>query len=63
MTAILIAIENWLRKIGGSCLVIYGDNFLVVQGLQHTSMKGRSMIPLEKIALIIALHNIHLETF
>lgn len=62
MTAVLITIKKWLPEIAGSGLVIYGNNFLIVQGLKHTSMKGRSMIPLRKIATIVALHNIHLET-
>lgn len=61
MTAVLIALEKWLPEIAGSHLTIYGDNFSIVQGLEHTSMKGRSMIPLRKIAMIMALHNIHVE--
>lgn len=61
MFAVLFAVRKWLHNISGSRLIIYGDNFAVVQGITHSSIRGRAMIPLRKLVMLFALNNIKTE--
>jgi len=58
MAAFLHALTTWLSHFAGCNLTIYGDNAAVVAGLNKTSMRGGAMLPLRRIALLAAAHDI-----
>ncbi len=62
MSAVLLALKKWYRQLARSKLLIFGDNFGVVQGLTHFSIRGAAMSPLRKIAMMLALYNIVIES-
>ena len=62
MFAVLHALSTWLPLLARSRLIIYGDNTGVVQGLKHSSIVGPAMDPLRKIAMILATHDIVIES-
>ena len=61
MFAALFAVRKWLHCLVGSRLIVYGDNFAVIQGIIHSSIRGRAMIPLRKMVKLFALNNIMTE--
>jgi len=58
MAAVLHALTTWLPLFAGCNLTIYGDNAAVVAGINKTSMRGGAMLPLRRIALLAAAHDI-----
>ena len=62
MMAVLHALRKWLPIFKGSKLVIYGDNQAVVNGLRNGSIRGPAMKPLRDIAMLLALHDIVIES-
>ncbi len=62
MSAVLLALNKWNTQLAGSKLLIFGDNFGVVQGLTHLLIRGAAMSPLKKIAMMLALYNIVIES-
>ena len=58
MFAVLFAIRKWLHHFKGARLIIYGDNFAVIQGITHSSIRGRAMTPLRKMVMLFALNDI-----
>lgn len=61
MFAVLFAVRKWLHHLVGSRLIIYGDNFAVIQGIIYSSIRGLAMIPLRKMVMLFALNNIMTE--
>ena len=62
MFAIFHVLSTWLSLLARSCLIIYGDNTGVVQGLKYFSIVGPAMDPYRKIAIILATHDIVIES-
>ena len=62
MSAVLLALNKWHTKLAGSKLLIFGDNFGMAQGLTHLSIRGASMSSLRKIAMMLALYDIVIES-
>lgn len=62
MSVILLGLKKWHTQLAGSKLLIFVDNFGVVQGLTHLSIRGAAMSPLRKIAMMLALYDIVIES-
>lgn len=60
--AVLFAFRRWLHILAGKHILLYGDSFAVSQGLKHLSIKGPSRIPIHRITMLIALHNITISS-
>ena len=61
MTSVLQALARWIETFKGSHLYIFGDNFVVVNGLQKTSIKGEAIEPLKRIAILSTKHDIEVQ--
>ena len=62
MTAIFQAIARWIETFKGSHLHVFCDNFVVAHRVQKTSIRGKAMQPLRKIAMLCAEHDIEVQT-
>ncbi len=62
MSAVLLALNKWHTQLGGSKLLIFGDNFGVVQGLTIFSIRVAVMSRPRKIAMMLALYDIVIES-
>lgn len=62
MMAVLHALQLWAQEFEGALLIIHGDNTGVVNGLQNLSIRGPALKPLQEIAMILALHDIVIES-
>ena len=62
MMAVLHALQQWTNKFKGARLIIHEDNIRVVNGLQNLSMQGPALVPLQEIAMILALQQIVIES-
>lgn len=56
--AVLFAFRQGLSVLTNKHILLYENNFAVVQGLKHLFIKDPSMISLHSIAILIALYNI-----
>ena len=61
MTSVLQALARWIETFKGFHLHIFGDNFIVVNGLQKNSIKQEAMEFLRRIAIICAEHDIEMQ--
>ena len=62
MFAVFHVLNTWLSLLVWSRFIIYRDNTGVVQGLKHYSIVGPAMNTLKKIAMILATHDIVIES-
>ena len=62
MMAVLHALRKWLPILKDPNLS-YGDNQAVVNGLRNGSIRGPAMKPLRDIAMLLALHDIVIESY
>ena len=62
MSAVLLALNTWHTQSAGSKLPTFGDNFGVAQGLTYLSIRGAAMSPLRKIAMMLSLYDIVIES-
>ena len=58
MEAVLHGMRLWLDRLRGAHLTIHCDNQAVCYGLTSGAMRGKAMIPLRQIVMLMALHDI-----
>ena len=56
--AVLFIFWRWLHVLTGKYILLYGNNFIVSQGLKHLLIRGPSMISMPNITMLMALHDI-----
>ena len=61
MTGVFQALARWIETVKCSHLHIFGNNFVVVNGLQKNSINGEVMEPLRRIAILYAEHDIEVQ--
>lgn len=62
MMVVLHALQLWTGKFKSAQVIVHRDNTGVVNSLQNLSIRGPALEPLRKIAMILALHDIVIES-
>lgn len=62
MFPVLYGLTTWLPLLAWSCVIIYGDNTGIVEGLKRSSIIGPTMNLLRIIAMILATYDIFIES-
>ena len=61
MTGVLQVLARRIETFKSSHLHIFGDNFVVIYGLQKNSIKGKAMESLRRIAMLCAEYDIEVQ--